>query len=486
MPAASDPNPLTPRLIDVPGRPSSGAADSPPTLYRPEAVAWDEAARLPAEAPELAAEPRANRTAEEFELNPSSRFGAPEDWDQSLRDAPEPERVREAVRRVIAEGKFVGDVARQLGLAPSSVYQWEKRYLDFMSGVGEVNRPEDWHDIHTWTGLPDISSEWKARFLENWDRLLEETHAEAADFHQDPLEIFLHNSMLTGWLFRDGRLDRNTVGGVLVGVLFLVILGAFISTKGWSGGIFQATNSAMVDPQVAIDREIAGAQMVARQFLEADGWEAKAAFVRDPERVRPIMKTWYETHAASPLKEPTFSHAIVNQNLVSLLATFPRDEHDPMFLAVIRENDRYRLDWESSSGYQREAWAELVEKRPTTPFTVRAVVRRSDYYSFAFSDPEKWYSFELKYPSGPVTLYGYAARGSQLGSQLDALLEFDSFAGLVLEAAFLPESRSNNQVRILNIVHRSWIPEELLTDLPAAPAPGPKPAEKPASPAPHP
>jgi hypothetical protein len=130
----------------------------------------------------------------------------------------------------------------------------------------------------------------------------------------------------------------------------------------------------------------------------------------------------------------------------------------------VKVNGDYKVDWETSSGYQHESWAELAERRPSEPILLRCLIERDDYYNFEFADPQKWICFKLTYPRGPVTLYGYAERHSKLGSQLDSLVEFNRVVGVMLEAAYLPQSRSSNQLRILKLVHKSWLPGEETTE----------------------
>ncbi len=425
----------------------------------------------PGEPAALTARPRHATDDGEFELNPVVRSYDP----GVLREAPEPERVREAVRQVLQEGRFLGDVTRELGLAPSSIYKWEKRYLDFVAGQ---TGSDPISVLHDWGGVADLPDEFRAKFAENWQQLLEATHAEAADFRQDPLEVFLHNSMLTGWLFRDGRLDPSAALGAAVGLLLTLLLGTFIYTKATQkpneiepavapGPAVEYTNQQLED-----QREIDLARPAALAYLSAPGWEEKLKHVRQPERVRPLMKAWYATHSDAGLDRPELTHAMRTDNVVHLLVQFPLSDDPPIFLALVKTDEGYKVDWETSSGYQNQWWSELPEKRPTEPVRLRCMLAKDDYFNFGFADEEKWKCYSLGFPGGPVTLYGYAERGSRLANDLDNLLVFRDYAGVMVEVAYLPESRSDNQVRILRLLQEAWITDHAP---PVSPPPSPPP-----------
>jgi hypothetical protein len=366
---------------------------------------------------------------------------------------------------VVQEGRFVGEVAREMGLAPSSIYRWEKRFLDFVSKQDRVNRKAEWEDLREWTGVPELPAGWNLRFSENWQHLLEVTQAEAADFRQDPLELFLHNSVLTGWLFRDGRLDRNVALGAIIGVVLVLILASFLrsnsSHRREVAGQAPGPNSAEIDKA-----EIALAQPVALDYLRAHGWEQKARFVRESDRVLPLMAEWYRSHSDAGQPDAELFYAIRSGDLVNVMATFERSGNEPAFLSLVKQGGGYKVDWETSSGYQHESWADLAARRPTAPVLLRCVIERGDYFNFEFSDPEKWLCFKMRYPRGPVTLYGYAERRSTLGAHLDGLLEFHPYAGVAIEAAFLPQSRSNNQMQIVKLVHEAWLPDRSMAGTP--------------------
>jgi hypothetical protein len=171
------------------------------------------------------------------------------------------------------------------------------------------------------------------------------------------------------------------------------------------------------------------------------------------------MAEWYRTHSDAGQPDAELFYAMRSGDIVSVMALFKSSDGEPSFLSLVKHGGEYKVDWETSSGYQHESWADLVAKRPSAPVLLRCVIERSDYFNFQFSDPEKWLCFKLRYPRGPVTLYGYVERGSTLGSHLNGLLEFKPYAGVVIEAVFPPQSRSDNQMQIVKLVHEAWLPE---------------------------
>ena len=56
-------------------------------------------------------------------------------------------------------------------------------------------------------------------FQANWERMVEASRVTEASFRQRPWRLFLENSWMTGWMFTDGKLDRNSLAGLVVAVV---------------------------------------------------------------------------------------------------------------------------------------------------------------------------------------------------------------------------------------------------------------------------
>ena len=211
--------------------------------------------------------------------------------------------------------------------------------------------------------------------------------------------------------------------------------------------------------------DMANAEKVVRQFLSADGWEAKAAFVRRPEEVKPLMQKWYTTHPSkSVVGEATsnFRKALVGNTYLVFLEMRLGKELTSRFFAVEHipnaqphDTGTYLVDWETSVGYQPIELYDYRAKQPPEPVTFRVLLKPDAYFNYAFEDRAKWLCYRLVYPGDEdFEIFGYVPRGSDLAADLEKLLFIE--ANLMIEVQYPQPAISRDQVIIKKIVHPSW------------------------------
>jgi hypothetical protein len=116
-------------------------------------------------------------------------------------------------------------------------------------------------------------------------------------------------------------------------------------------------------------------------FFAAENVDEKLRWVRDPERVRPLMVDFYASHElrdqgwkgvgwVKAVAEPGFRFGYVQ-------ALFEKAE--PVAVVVEELADgRVVVDWESSVRYGELPWREFVQARPERPTLLRMLASRSD------------------------------------------------------------------------------------------------------------
>jgi hypothetical protein len=334
--------------------------------------------------------------------------------------------------------------------------RWEKSYRSFLSKQ-QPTGAESWETNTSWSGNDAIPQEWKTHFAQNWQQLVEVTQAAEADFKQDPLEIFLHRSWLTNWLFRDGKLDKNVAAGAVLALSLGLAIFSFMNSR-HGQDLLQGTTRTLGQTQEQIDkREIALAIPVARQYFEADTWEKKLAFIHRPDAVRASVQSWFSQNDDGSQAGSDVQFASHEPGLVHLLVSF-KDNRVPLaFLALIKENDRYLIDWESSSIFQSTQWAKIKEKRSTEKQPLMCIVKKADYYNYQFDSDQHWRCYELSYPNGNVTLYGYAPINSDTDITLSTQLNFSEYVGVIMNISFPPDAASDNQDQLQDIIRLGWL-----------------------------
>lgn len=399
--------------------------------------------------------PRLPRS-ESFEQNPRSvaPSAVPGNSSADRLEMDDGTRVREALRGVIEQGESVQDAARDWNVAPSSIREWRTRYRDLLEDAAPLT--EENHGLKD-AGLIYIPESAREMFTENWDRLVTETAAEAADFRQSPGQIFLQTSPVTSWLFHDGQLDRGILAGALSGMIVLAILASFLLAD---------RNPAVVAvvalPEVLQSDEanINEAAAVAQSFFKAANWEERLKFVRQPDAMREMVQAYYQDHPDGPINDVAISLAMADGKLVNLSFDVP-SLNRPHFLCLVKSKGHFAVDWESSSLYQEVHLTQLRALRSTGITRIAVTVNKNEeanYYNYAFRDADRWVCYKLSYPGLNLNLFGYAAKDASDFSTLEALLGNGNQRAVLLEVRFPPDAKSDNQVEIVRVLRDEWVP----------------------------
>jgi beta-lactamase regulating signal transducer with metallopeptidase domain len=240
-------------------------------------------------------------------------------------------------------------------------------------------------------------------------------------------------------------------------------------------------NHATPTPFYPTAEEGEAATTVVKNFLLADNEEDRLRFVRFPDKVRPLMKRWYEAHPTNPVVATRddlaetlskFVHVDGQRFIVVTVLTKPDQEYK-IFALEVASDGSYKLDWETAVGWQPMPLQTFLNTRPTTPQNFRVQAGPGDYYNGAFSDLTKWCALDISYPGNPAfRLFGYVERDTAAGKRLMRLLGIEEVidpsgttvrdaglarsAPLILTLAFPPESNSGTQVVVQDVLHEHW------------------------------
>lgn len=253
------------------------------------------------------------------------------------------------------------------------------------------------------------------------------------------------------------------------------LYGFYVLFQKYSAPPVPVAVEAPIDRVVLTSYDAQGAEKSVRDFLAADGIEAKLAFVRQPERIRPLMKKWYRgERTAGPLQvgEPLKLDKRAGEegtDTYYVILAMPVHVPDPLnpggtyeettFFAVeeIREGavSRYLVDWETSTGYQDIPLETYKSTMPPEPWSFRVYMKAADYYNHGFNELE-WQCVQLYYPGRDFQLFGYISRTSLEGRKMLPLVENDRSAGIIAELVYPTDPASREQVIVRRMIHPSW------------------------------
>lgn len=182
---------------------------------------------------------------------------------------------------------------------------------------------------------------------------------------------------------------------------------------------------------------------VVSNYLKSESIEEKLKFVRQSDRVAPLMRDYYSDFPLESQKYQSInafmSVAIENNSFLVLGVVTESGRVD---LLVEDRPEGFLVDWESNVVYQPMEISDFVEKKPTKPVDLRVYIQRDKYHSREFSDSEKFSAYYVTFKDSDEYLFGYAERDSDLDISLRELCKLGngSQTPALLALNFLPDS----------------------------------------------
>jgi hypothetical protein len=231
--------------------------------------------------------------------------------------------------------------------------------------------------------------------------------------------------------------------------------------------IRQETQSVIVDEQqedIEATKQIEAIESTIRNFFKAGSVETLARLVRQPERVVPLMRDFYQ------------NRNVGGQSLKSIrmLQPLTLDKRGDFWIASVSladgaksnliiqtpEDGEPKIDWETFVCHQPKPWDEFVSSGPAgTSFDFRVYAERDNFNVHEFSDPEKWTCFRLTALDSEETLFGYATTGGNEERTLSHLIQ--SAGGpraSVILRLMIPEGlRARRSAVIEKVVNNRWL-----------------------------
>jgi hypothetical protein len=269
---------------------------------------------------------------------------------------------------------------------------------------------------------------------------------------------------------RFARFALTIIAGLAIGLVTLFVVKERDRQKAAAAAAETAAAAAAAAPPpgetlvgAGEEEEVAFADLTlaAEEFLRAPDTETLKRLVRDPDRVGPLIDRSYQDHAYRPpgfrrAKPPT--SVSIDEAIIRVSAE--TGDFEWVELVVERApggGGKLLIDWESFVGYSEIPWTEMLIEKPRQPVLLRTTVAADSYYNFGFDSEDRFLCVRLSDPNQQVQVYGYAERGSEAASQLQALLETGDGARAVLRVRYPETAPATNQVVVDEVVCPGWI-----------------------------
>ena len=208
---------------------------------------------------------------------------------------------------------------------------------------------------------------------------------------------------------------------------------------------------------------------VVQQFCAASTPDALLPLIREPERVGPHIKNYYNSgNPVAPIAlapRPDLSDLEVHRNFV--VFNLPLADFGARPIALEQTPGGFRVDWESFTGYSELSWAELRLTRPRHPVLLRAILKPSDYMNLDFPSAATHRCYQISDLHSDHVLYGYVPVGSDIELQIQKILLDAPQVNAVIRVRYPEHSTNDRQLEITEVLEKGWIFRE--DDIPETP-----------------
>lgn len=204
---------------------------------------------------------------------------------------------------------------------------------------------------------------------------------------------------------------------------------------------------AQMEPEQLLDR-----------YFACKTWKERVPLVRDPERVKPLMESYYKSDELPQMEHTRLTRQTrYRQLIIPVRLGSAGTPQETKLYWFVKAGNEWRIDWEASAGFNPLSWAAFRSDRRTEPARFRCVVSLDDYYNYDFTDQSKWMSMRLGGPGTPGLLYGFVQRDSFAGRWLRELLADGEPHHVTLDVRHTSSKGNSNCLEVVRLVTPGWV-----------------------------
>lgn len=149
---------------------------------------------------------------------------------------------------------------------------------------------------------------------------------------------------------------------------------------------------------------------VADAFAAATNLKERLKWVRDPERMEPIVHRFYQTGAGDTEDFLRYSPLPASQRGDNALAQFDALMKDGghRLIFVVDTTEGPKVDFETYSRHCDTAWEDLFAGRVIESGAMRVLLKPDTFFNHQFPDDGTWFSIAGESPDLPDMLHLYA------------------------------------------------------------------------------
>ena len=199
------------------------------------------------------------------------------------------------------------------------------------------------------------------------------------------------------------------------------------------------------------------------KFFMAKDPSAMGSFIRDPERVQPLIEDYYSRHpfAMTGVSEIVRFQEIMINLKIFLIADIVLEGKGANTVVLQDAGDGFVVDWETYVCYNPMDWDDFYRKRPGPAMSLRVLATLDHNPGFAFPGEAEWVCVRMIARDSDEELYGYVRTGSQTALRVQEMLEDEWEFPCILQLQFPEDGKGGDrQVHIKGLVMENWIKVE--------------------------
>ncbi|MFM7181843.1 MAG: hypothetical protein ACKO2G_10325 [Verrucomicrobiales bacterium] len=198
-------------------------------------------------------------------------------------------------------------------------------------------------------------------------------------------------------------------------------------------------------------------------FLNATDLEQRIKTVREPERLRPVMEEYYQSHTDGPisfLRVDDQQETVDYRGNLLVLPVLMRD-YSKKQIAIEYTGAGFLIDWESFVGYGEMPVERFREEIPYRPVMMRVSFGPAvpPYFNYGFTDEENLECHLLTFPDESY-VFGYTLKFSPISNRLREFRGSAPSCMAVLSLRYPEGAKVGDQVWIEDMIAEGWILHE--------------------------
>ncbi len=219
-----------------------------------------------------------------------------------------------------------------------------------------------------------------------------------------------------------------------------------------------------IEDEKEVKRTLEAMTSAAKGYLGAGTAGEKLAYVRHPERVKPLMERHYRRHGLEAEEFLRFER-MTPLGLRSQPFVYGKcelaDGGSHKLLLEQMEDGTFKVDWESDVCYLPVGWTDFIRERPVEPVEMRVYVQRDNFFAYEFRDESRFDCYSLTTRDYEGSLFGYVEKGSKVAKEIRRNLSKATEDGgtrlpCMLKLRFLEGGNAKNAVVIESLVMPRW------------------------------